>query len=185
MFGPPEVGRIVAPYTAERKNGVSWTNFVNSVFDEIGDVPVDFCWMVGTLQIKITAPKTGGGTRLCASVVKTRLIYFLTHPSVDCWEWLLAGNPEEPFDHWCGRGLADSATRLLCVNGFKHGEPATRAINEDRKLCKRACRATCDGHGTGHKCVFTHPDGTLKPCCMVEDHLPKCEHIPPCFPFSA
>lgn len=185
MFGIPEPGRIRAPLIADRKNGVSWTNFVNNTFLDVGDVPGEECWMVRTPQIKITRPGDHGGPELCASILKVRLIYFLCNPTEDNWVWLCAGTVEAPFDHHCGRGLVDPEGGRLCINGAMHGRPATREINESRKRCKTGCRALCDSHGTGFKCIFTHSDGSLKPCCMVEDHLPRCEHTVPCFPFTS
>jgi hypothetical protein len=184
MFGSPTKGLIRAPLTSLRKNGTSWTNYVASIFKDFEGVPLEHCWLSKSNQIKITKVGPDGKTELCSSILKVRLVFFLCNSTSENWLWLVNGDTESPFDHHCGRGLPSPPDTSFCVNGFAHGCPSTRFINESRKLCKTGCRALCNGHGTGLKCIFTHHDGSVKHCCMVEDHLPQCVHVPACFPFT-
>ena len=189
MFGEVTPGLIRMPYKTERSNGVCWVNCLKKITSTtIGQkFKLGRCWLTYTPQFKITKPNPDDPSKtvVCASVLKTRFIAFLCKPTDENWESLQSGNIARPFDHWCGRGEFElDEKRVYCVNGVTHGSFATRGANEDRKHCKKhGARALCDGHGTGKKCVFTHPDGSLKPCLMVEDHVPVCNHTPKCFPF--
>lgn len=113
-----------------------------------------------------------------------RLLAFLVDPTDAAWDTLCTNRAiDRPFSHRCGRGLKrGDGQEGLCINGIHHGRFATREENESHKLCTNGARALCPGHGSPPvKCIFTHPDGQLKPCLNQEEMVPKCTCARRCF----
>ncbi|KAK9235846.1 hypothetical protein V1525DRAFT_241230 [Lipomyces kononenkoae] len=98
-----------------------------------------------------------------------RLLAFLANPSSLNWAYLTENGfraIDTPFSHSCGRGLQRQDGQVAyCINGLHHGRFASVNENRSHRLCYHDARPLCPGHGEPPvKCIFTHPDGTLKPC---------------------
>jgi len=190
MFGPITPGRVSMPYlTPGRANAVCWYNAIEILCSRHMNPQLVWgqnnCWMSTATQYKITRPKIGGGgTELCKSFRAVRLFSFLMNPTDQNWVALRDGSVATPFDHFCGRGEATDPAQnnLVCINGVEHGELSNRNVNEERKQCKNGARCLCPGHGVNMtKCIFTHPDGTLRVCRNQATHVPACNCNPACF----
>lgn len=184
MFGTPKPNEICMPYDSTRKGGQCWLNAMGNLGKELKEADVRYgenkCWMSTQSALKIASE----GARP-KSVLRTRLLAFLKEPTDLHWQWLKEGGNAiaHPFDHYCGRGqpVSEQATKI-CVNGLEHGEFSVRNDNESRKLCKNGALCLCPGHGPNNtKCIFTHPDGSLRVCRMKPDCVPVCHCIRPCF----
>ena len=141
------------------------------------------CWMSRSNRIQISASTSAHGNHILAAVTITRLLAFFADPSDGNFAALTSLTPTaSPFSHACRRGHLRSDGGVGCINGVYHGRFATRYENESHKLCTNGALALCPGHGNPPvKCIFTHPDGTLQPCRMKEDSVPKCSCLRPCF----
>ena len=189
MFGPMQVGRLVMPFHDQsRANSVCWYNSIDSCCSKPMHVPLQMgiahCWMTKSNSYKINTPKQGGGTTLCKSFKVVRFFAFLMQPSDANWANLRDGQEIRPFDHWCGRGETTDPLQqgYMCINGVEHGDFSTRAANEERKQCKNGARVLCPGHGPNlTKCVFTHPDGTARPCRNHATQVPVCACVVRCY----
>lgn len=183
-------GKLVrAPYkSSDRANGTSWTNYMKNIAKNIckNRIPEEGdCWMIKTAQIVITK-QTESGT-VSRKVTITRLLAFFNNPTEENWATLQDSEDptSAPFDHRCGRGLATDPEQkgLVCINGLDHGDFSSRSDNESRKSCKNGASALCPGHGPNKtKCIFTDPEGRLRPCRNNPICVPKCKHEPRCFP---
>jgi len=189
MFGPMQVGSLVMPFHDQsRANSVCWYNAIDSCCSKPMLVPLQMgivqCWMTKSNSYKINKPKQSGGTTLCKSFKVVRFLAFLMQPTDANWINLRDGQEMRPFDHWCGRGEATDQLQqgYICINGVEHGEFSTRAANEERKQCKNGARVLCPGHGPNlTKCVFTHPDGTPRPCRNHAAQVPVCACAVRCY----
>jgi len=188
MFGPIAPGRLVMPFhDATRANSVCWWNAIESCCTRQMRSELQWgsnaCWMTKTTSYKITK-QVSGKTVLCKSFKAVRLFAFLIDPTDVHWLALRDGDEKTPFDHWCGRGEPTDPFQqgYMCINGVEHGKFTNRAINEERKLCKNGARVLCPGHGPNLvKCVFTHPDGSPRPCRNNPTHVPVCACNPRCY----
>lgn len=190
IFGPPTAGLLRLPLTSTRKNGQSWSNKAKQIAqwirDEMGDtVGMNTCWMSRNYQLQFTMTGPDGRPEVLARVLVTRLLAFLVDPTDEKWDWLSATTTrgiDHPFSHSCGRGQKKEGQDAYCINGLEHGRFASRNENESHKLCTYGARALCPGHGLpAVKCIFTHPDGTIKHCLMTEGHVPVCGHEKKCY----
>jgi len=181
MFGPISAGRLIMPFhDSTRANSVCWWNAIESCCTRQMRSELQWgsnaCWMTKTTSYKITKQESGK-TVLCKSFKAVRLFAFLIDPTDLHWAALSSGDEKTPFDHWCGRGEPTDPLQqgYMCINGVEHGEFTNRANNEERKLCKNGARVLCPGHGPKLvKCVFTHPDGSPRPCRNNLTHVPVC-----------
>ena len=155
------------------------------VDSEMGDkLEEKTCWMSRSTQLQITQPSGRHSSKVLRSITVVRLLAFLMAPSDENWRKLDEGADAitHPFSHNCGRGLRVEGQQTACINGLHHGRFADRAENESHKLCTNGARCICPGHGSPPiKCIFTHTDGTLKPCRNVEDRVPACACAKRCF----
>ena len=189
MFGAIQSGVLVMPFHDQaRANSVCWYNAIDSVCSKPMRLnlqcSINQCWMTKSSSYKINKPKAGGGTTLCKSFKAVRFFAFLMNPTDANWNNLRDGQETRPFDHWCGRGEATDAAQngYVCINGMEHGDYSSRAANEERKQCKNGARVLCPGHGRSlTKCVFTHPDGTARPCRNNPTQVPVCACQPACY----
>lgn len=189
MFGPLEKGLIRAPCKSPRANGICWINIVKRIANLNYLHPISIannnCWMSKTTNIQITR-QVKGQTEVLVTFKTVRFLQFLRFPTDDQWKTFINGGIYEPFDHFCGRGEATDPRQLgyCCINGLKHGEFSTRKDNESRKSCKNGAKALCPGHGIWEeKCLFTHPDGIIKPCLNEDSQVPKCKCQRKCYPW--
>lgn len=189
IFGTPAMGLIRLPLVATRANGQSWRNAMKKigswVASEMGEnLGRDTCWMSRSTQLQITRPSGKHSSTVLRSITVVRLLAFLKAPTNDNWQKLDKGTNaiDCPFSHCCGRGLRTDGSQMACINGLYHGRFADRSENESHKLCTNGARCLCPGHGAPPvKCIFTHPDGTLKPCRNLEDRVRKCSCMRRCF----
>lgn len=199
MFGDFEMGKARAPYKVEHKMKVSWVKRVKDIAKQAKDAGIDSlqdakdnCWMAHSSQITLNrapvkgeAPLTGNArSKKFRSIKTVRFLAFLKNPTDSNYQKLDAGDEKDPFDHFCQRGeLTDSAQAgKVCINGLYHGEFSTPEANESRKLCKNGALCLCPGHGPrNRKCIFTHPDGKLKPCRNNPKFCGPCKCPVKCF----
>lgn len=189
MFGPPQAGEIRLPLAASRANGQCWQNAMIKiggwVCSEMGEkVTANTCWMSRSTQLQITQPFGPHRSTVLRSITVVRLLAFLKAPTEENWTKLNEGRHAiaHPFSHTCGRGLRVEGQQAACINGLHHGRFANRNENESHKLCTNGARCLCPGHGSPPvKCIFTHDDGTLKPCRNRDDTVPPCTCERRCF----
>ncbi|KAK9484577.1 hypothetical protein V1527DRAFT_195576 [Lipomyces starkeyi] len=102
-----------------------------------------------------------------------RPLAFLANPTPLHWAYLTENGLalDTPFSHWCNRGEKRSDGQVAwCINGQYHGRFASYDENVSHKYCGNGARPLCPGHGIPKvNCIFTHPDGTIKPCLNLED----------------
>jgi len=94
---------------------------------------------------------------------------------------LKSGDIGRPFNHYCGRGQKasdETSASHVCINAHHHGAFSSRADNEDRKKCTYSAQCLCIHNP---KCIWTHPDGRLKPCRNDPSSVPVCTHNPKCY----
>jgi hypothetical protein len=188
IFGPCAKHLVRAPYIAEdRSNGVSWRSYLSNIANRDGfllppTVGYNQCWLInGDVSLKIISAST-----YCRSVKIVRILAFFKEPTTTNWAALCSegSKPSDiPFDHLCGRGEHRPDQLVYrCINGIEHGAFNSRAVNEERKKCAFGAVCLCPGHGDPKtKCIFTGPDGILRPCLNNPVCVPACEHHPRCY----
>lgn len=179
MFGPIIKGKLVAPRSCSRSNGVSWENKLVNICDRIINNPVTIgenrCWMVKDKGLNLYGTKTNTGIH--------RFLAFLADPTDANWMNFTKVHSNNPFIHRCNRGeKRPDGQEFYCINGIEHGYFGDRNTNEDFKKCTYGCLARCPGHGPDERtCIFTLSNGDIAPCLMVPDHMPRCIHQPQCY----
>ncbi len=189
MFGPADVGVLVMPmHDQSRANSVCWWNAIDTCCSRTMRSPLRIghneCWMTKTTSYKINKPDPRGRTVVCKSFRAVRMFRFLMDPTDVHWAALRDGDERLPFDHFCGRGETTDPAQMgyCCINGAEHGIFTNRLTNEERKMCKNGARVLCPGHGVNlTKCIFTHPDGTTRPCRNDANSVPVCACQPRCY----
>jgi len=138
--------------------------------------------MFTSYQLQISEQRNGK-TKILKQILVVRLLAFINNPTPSTWSDLNNGNIARPFSHLCRRGLPQLGQHSSrCINGISHGFFESRNDNESCKACTNGARCLCPGHGSSRsKCIFTHPDGQLKPCLMNETHVPICKCSSSCF----
>ncbi|KAK9352184.1 hypothetical protein V1523DRAFT_414767 [Lipomyces doorenjongii] len=179
IFGEPAQGLVRLPLHSSRPEGPSWAKvckyIATWVFDETkSSFSFEGCWMARQQKIVISS-----GDVTYRRIYVVRLLAFLRDPSTLHWQYLSEDKQQAmntPFSHACNRGTKRHDGQVgYCVNGLYHGRFATRAENLSHRQCGNGARALCPGHGAPPVyCIFTHPDGTIKPCINQLDHVPRC-----------
>lgn len=198
IFGPPTVNLVRLPLRSPgRANGQCWAKVAQQISGWVRremrkeDIRRDNCWMSQSAEVQITRTRPGSTrVEVLRKIVVVRLLAFLLDPTDASWTKLCASSSDpagsrpidSPFSHRCGRGLRREGQEAVCINGLHHGRLATRQENESHKACGNGALALCPGHGAPPvKCIFTNPDGTIRPCRMREDCVPACACSPRCF----
>ncbi|KAK9357952.1 hypothetical protein V1504DRAFT_462733 [Lipomyces starkeyi] len=184
IFGEPAQGLVRLPMYSSRPGRPSWAKvckvIATWVHDEMkSSLKFEGCWMSRNDRLEITSK----GVRY-RRVLVVRLLAFLADPSPIHWEYLNKDPVQtyhSPFSHSCNGGNKRNDGQVAyCIIGLYHGRFATIEENSSHLFCSRA-RALCPGHGVPPvHCIFTHPDGTLKPCLNQVDKVPKCCCDRPC-----
>ena len=190
MFGPMQVGRLVMPFHDQsRTNSVCWYNAIDSSCSKPMHVSLQIgiaqCWMTKSHSYKINTPKQGGRTTLCKSFKVVRFFAFLMQPSDANWANLRDGQETLTIRSlvWSRRDYCSAAAGLHVyqrrgARRLQYIEPLTRRGQQ----CKNGARVLCPGHGPNlTKCVFTHPDGTPRPCRNHATQVPVCACVVRCY----
>ncbi|KAK9377578.1 uncharacterized protein V1513DRAFT_26 [Lipomyces chichibuensis] len=190
IFGEPSPGLVRLPLYSSRANEQSWAkvcgNIATRVLKEMkSSFRLQACWMSRSKCIQISK-KSKGNTVIYRNIGIVRLLSFLANPTPLHWAHLSENGKqafETQFSHFCNRGEKRSDGQVaFCVNGLYHGRFETNKENLSHQYCGNSARPLCPGHGApAVKCIFTHPDGTMKPCLNLEDMVPKCACTKPCF----
>lgn len=199
MFGELAEGLCRAPYIARNSTGgehsakISWRKICQTLaaraaacgVKSLADARESRCWMVTPDKSQLSFnTMRDGRPKVFRRALMVRILCFLKTPTREMWEWLNDGSAEQPFDHYCARGCPrEEQAGRICVNGFCHGGPGTRAENEDRKKCTYGAVALCPGHGARRiRCIFTHgDDGSLQKCRNDPLCVGPCECSRPCY----
>ncbi|KAK9359290.1 hypothetical protein V1504DRAFT_458405 [Lipomyces starkeyi] len=190
IFGEPAQGLLRLPLYPSRTSDQSWAktckNIALGVLTEMkSGFQLDACWMSRSKITQITRWCKGKKV-LYKHVSIVRLLAFLAQPTTLHWKYLSDNGLsalDTPFSHACNRGeKRDDGQVAFCINGLYHGRFATINESNSHRHCVNGARPLCPGHGSPPvKCIFTNPDGSLRPCLNQEDSVPKCACAKPCF----